>query len=238
MTDGEVERGHDRTVRLLRDDDIEVAAGLLARAFAHDAVLCAALPDPEQRERISTRFMAHELRSCMPAASGYGVGNGGQLAGVALWYPPHVRPGSLPSTLRLARELAAEARTVLGTIPRLARPLLRDATALSRMATQRQAAFQQAARPPATCLALLATDPAHRGQGLARQLLEHVLPRCDQDGLAVWLHTSDPVNLGFYARFGFARVARISGGRLIPDLWVLRREPADRPAEPPGERTR
>lgn len=232
MTDGGVERGRDRTVRLLRDDDIEVAARVLARAFSNDAVLCAALPDPQQRERISTRLMAHELRSCLPAASGYRVDSGGQLAGVALWYPPHVRPGSLPASLRLARELMAEARTVLGAVPRLARPLLRDAAALSRMTTRRQAAFQQAARPPATCLALLATDPAHRGEGLARQLLEHVLPRCDQDGLAVWLHTSDPVNLGFYARFGFARVARINGGRLVPDLWVLRREAAPAPPTP------
>lgn len=238
MTDGEVERGHDCTVRLLRDDDIEVAAGLLARAFAHDAVLCAALPDPEQRERISTRFMAHELRTCLPTASCYGVTSSGTLAGVALWYPPHTRPASLPSTLRLAVELATEARTVLPAAPRLLRVLGRDAAALSRMATQRQAAFQAASQPPATYLALLATDPAHRGQGIARRLLEHMLHRCDQDGVAAWLHTTDPVNLGFYARFGWSSIAHLGGGRLIPDLWVLRREPADRPTEPPGERTR
>ncbi len=213
-------------VRLLGDGDVEVAAGLLARAFSHDPLLTVALPDATARHRIATRFMAHEVRTCLPTASAYGVEVDGQLAGLALWYPPHRRPGSLPSTLRLAVELATEARTVVAAAPRLLRTLLRDTGALGRMTTQRQAAFQRAAAPPATYLALLATDPDRRGQGLARLLLEHVLHRCDEDGLAVWLHTTDPVNLGFYARFGFANLARIGGGRVVPDLWVLRREPS------------
>ena len=212
-------------VRLLHEADVEVAAQLLARAFAHDPLTTAALPDRADRQRIAARFMAHELRTSLPAASCYGVEAGAGLAGVAIWHPPHVTPGSLPATLRLGVELATEARTLLPAAPRLSRALLRDGAALSRMTTKRQGAFQRAGRPPATYLALLATDPDHRGQGVARQLLDHMLRRCDQDGLAVWLHTSDPVNLGFYARFGFSCIERIPGGRVVPDLWVLRREP-------------
>lgn len=212
-------------VRLLHEADVEVAAQLLARAFDHDPLTTAALPDRADRQRITTRFMAHELRTSLPAASCYGVGTGTTLAGVAIWHPPHVTPSSLPATLRLGVELVTEARTLLPAAPRLSRVLVRDGAALSRMTTKRQGAFQRAGQPPATYLALLATDPDHRGQGVARQLMDHTLRRCDQDGLAVWLHTSDPVNLGFYARFGFSCIERIRGGRVVPDLWVLRRAP-------------
>ncbi len=212
-------------VRPLRSDDVEAAARLLARAFVQDPIAAAALPDPGDRQRVLARFMAHEVRTALPSATVEGIEVAGELAGVALWYPPEATPRSLPATLRLARELVEEVPTLLPAAPRLLGTLARDLTALSRQVTQRQGAFQRAGQPPATYLALLATDPEHRGRGLARRLLEPTLGTCDADGVAVWLHTTDPVNLGFYARFGFRCLERIPGGRAIADLWVLRREP-------------
>lgn len=212
-------------IRRLGTGDVDAAARLLARAFAHDAIATAALPDATQRERVTTRLMAREVRTSLRGASSYGVEVADHLAGVAIWYPPAITPRSLAATLRLGQELVGEARSLLPAVPRLCWALARDTAALGRQATKRQAAFQRAGQPPATYLALLATDPDHRGRGLARRLLEHTLHRCDQDGLAVWLHTDDANNLGFYARFGFSCIERIPGGRVIADLWVLRREP-------------
>jgi predicted acetyltransferase len=78
-------------------------------------------------------------------------------------------------------------------------------------------------------LAFLATAPEHRGRGLARQLLERQLDRCDEDAAAAWLETTDPVNPPIYERFGFATVAHVEDAAWLPGLWVMRREPS-----PPG----
>ena len=74
-------------------------------------------------------------------------------------------------------------------------------------------------------LAALATAPEHRGRGFARMLLDRQLARCDQDGAAAWLETTDPVNPPIYARFGFSTVAHIERAAWLPGFWVMRREP-------------
>ena len=48
------------------------------------------------------------------------------------------------------------------------------------------------------------TDPAYRGQGLARRLLERALADWDDDNAAVYLFANDSV-LDFYPKFGFVR---------------------------------
>lgn len=86
-----------------------------------------------------------------------------------------------------------------------------------------------AARGRSWYLALLATHPDFRGRGVARRLLEHVLRRCDEDGVPVWTETTDGANVAMYERFRFVTVTHVRGGGIMPDLWVLRREPS-----PPG----
>jgi ribosomal protein S18 acetylase RimI-like enzyme len=78
---------------------------------------------------------------------------------------------------------------------------------------------------PAWHLAYLAVAPEHQGNGYARLLLDHVLDRCDEDGTAAWLETTDPANPARYERFGFQTVRQVHRGRRLPGLWVMRREP-------------
>lgn len=85
--------------------------------------------------------------------------------------------------------------------------------------------IQQASDGPTWHLAVLATDAAHGGRGLARLLLDHVLQRCDADGLAAWLETTNPVNPPIYEGYGFETVTRIEGGRILPTWWIMRRDP-------------
>ena len=53
-------------------------------------------------------------------------------------------------------------------------------------------------------LGTVMTDPAYRGQGLARRLLERALADWDDDNAAVYLFANDSV-LEFYPKFGFVR---------------------------------
>jgi GNAT superfamily N-acetyltransferase len=212
-------------VRLLGPRDIDRAATLLARAFAHDPVLIAAFPDTVAAQRYAQAQLRRDLRAALPYAASYGVEVEDRLVGVAIWHPPGTAPGSLGAQLRFAADLLLQAPAAIPAAVRLARSAGRDAGAVARLLLGRRRAMRRAEAPPSSYLALLATDPELRGRGLARQLLEHVLRRCDQDGVAVWLETTDPVNLGLYARFGFVTVAELRGGSTLPNLWLLRREP-------------
>ncbi|TVP65783.1 MAG: GNAT family N-acetyltransferase [Nitriliruptor sp.] len=212
------------SVRLLGPGDLDRAATLLARAFAHDPVLTAAFPDAVAAQRYAQAQLRRDVRAALPYAASYGIEVEGQLVGVAIWHPPGTAPRSLGAQLRFAGDLLLQARAAVPATVRLARTFSRDVGALTRLLLGRRRALRRAEAPPCGYLALLATDPALRGRGLARQLLEHVLHRCDEDGVAVWLETTDPVNLGLYARFGFVTVVELRGGSTLPNLWLLRRE--------------
>jgi N-acetylglutamate synthase-like GNAT family acetyltransferase len=89
-------------------------------------------------------------------------------------------------------------------------------------------------RCPAWYLWVLATDPDHRGRGHATSLIRRVLGRCDADGLAAFLETTDPANPRFYARFGFQELLRIDGGPALPTVWLLSRSPDREPKRSGG----
>ncbi len=52
-------------------------------------------------------------------------------------------------------------------------------------------------------LDLIGVEPALARRGFARRLVSPQLARADQEGRACLLETSDPENVGIYARFGF-----------------------------------
>lgn len=212
--------------RLLTDDDVPPAAAILARAFDADPIARKLLPRAEHRHRWARWRGAWLVRAALPFGSAYGVDERGGLVGVALWYPPGVAPPVLASNVVAAiREVRPAVAAVTRMAPRAALTTVRAPNALVRFMRQRSRAVDQASVRPTWHLAYLAVDPAHRGRGVARRLLVHVLRRCDEDGAAAWLETTDPANVPLYERFGFATVRSIPASRRLPPLWVMRREP-------------
>lgn len=70
-------------------------------------------------------------------------------------------------------------------------------------------------------LPLIATDPNWVGQGLGTLLMKHALRRCDSEGTAAYLESSNPENIPFYQRHGFKVIGEIQHGdspRLTPML--------------------
>jgi ribosomal protein S18 acetylase RimI-like enzyme len=213
------------TVRRLGPDDLPVAAALLARGFDEEPGNRVLFPDPELRGELAPLIFTKELKAALPYASVFGAEVEGELGGAAIWHPPGVAPRSLVATAELLGGLATRGGRVARGLPELSAALLGHGMAVPGLVAARRRAVARAADGPTWHLAFLATDPAFRGRGLARQLLDHVLERCDRDGLAAWLETTDPVNPPLYERFGFHTVAHIAQAAWMPGLWVMRREP-------------
>ena len=67
-------------------------------------------------------------------------------------------------------------------------------------------------REPHWYLPLVAADPNWIGQGLGTLLMKHALRRCDEEGVAAYLESSNPRNISFYERHGFKIVGKIQSG--------------------------
>ncbi len=213
------------SLRLLTANDVAMAADVFARAFDGDPVAWVLLPDAAARGRFARWLGAAYVRAALPYASVWGVEVRGKLAGLAVWHPPSVVPGSVGDTLALLRDLPG----VLTALARMPARLLLVAgfepCRLRRLLSAQARARAEAGAGPAWHLAYLAVAPEHQGNGYARLLLDHVLDRCDEDGTAAWLETTDPANPARYERFGFQTVRQVHHGRRLPGLWVMRREP-------------
>jgi GNAT superfamily N-acetyltransferase len=75
-------------------------------------------------------------------------------------------------------------------------------------------------------LELVGVGPAQRGGGLGEALVRVGLARCDAEGRAACLHTSNPKAIPLYARCGFAVSHQLQLGGAGPRVWAMRREPA------------
>ncbi len=221
-------------VRRLEAHDVPVAATVLARAFAEEptkralfgdgSAAASYFADPSTRTRFTEAAAEGRLRAALPYATSYVAEVDGTIAGVAMWYPPGVKPSQLPSAVVLPTLLTPGTR-VLSLLAHVGGSLWRDRSTLRQALATRTAATKQIGAGPSWYLAVIGTDPAYRGQGVARRLLERILERCDVEGLPAWLETTEHSNLPLYERFGFTTVAASAAGSILPGLWVMRRTP-------------
>lgn len=221
------------SIRLLVPSDVAAAATVLARAFAEepakhalfggDAADRAPFSDAATRTRFAEAVAIGRLRAAARYAAVHVADVDGTVAGVAMWYPPGVQPGAPSSALLHA--LTRPGTRVLSLFAIVIGALWRDRRTLRRLLANRGSAAKQARQGPSWYLAVLGTDPDHRGRGIARRLLERTLERCDVEGLPAWLETTEEATAGMYERFGFETITAIAGGSVLPGLWVMRREP-------------
>jgi GNAT superfamily N-acetyltransferase len=211
-------------VRVLRPDDAPSAATVLARAFDQEPTKLIMLPDNYIRRTFLEWTVHARLYDALRYGSVHGAQVDGELGAIALWYPPGVAKLSMSGALRALSGLFVNLTSLVSAFPHIVRLLSSDLPGALALARGRIPAVQQAARGLTWQLELLGTHPDHRRKGLARALLDKQLRRCDQDGAAVWLEATDPVNPPIYARFGFETIAHIEGPTWLPGYWVMRRE--------------
>lgn len=129
--------------------------------------------------------------------------------GAALWLPPGVEP-DIETLERLIRMNANPA-------------ILSDVDAIF------DAMARYHPKLPHWYLPLIGTDPTRQGQGIGSALMRHALARCDREGVAAYLESSNPRNIPLYQRHGFDILGTIQIGS-SPVLTPMRRPPQPAPS--------
>lgn len=171
--------------------------------FAADPMARWAWPDSSEYLRIMPQFVMAFGGRAFEHGTAY-ITEGTRAA--ALWLPPGVEPDE------------AAMGAVMGGAPR---PEIAEdiGHVLQRMAEHHP-------HEPHWYLPLIAADPNWIGQGLGTLLMKHALRRCDEEGVAAYLESSNPRNIPFYERHGFRIVGEIQHGSsptMTPMLRTLSR---------------
>jgi ribosomal protein S18 acetylase RimI-like enzyme len=121
----------------------------------------------------------------------------------ALWLPPGIEPDDVAMAAIMAQTLRPEIADDLGHV-------------LQGMAKHHP-------HEPHWYLPLIAADPHWIGQGLGALLMKHALRRCDEEGIAAYLESSNPRNISLYERHGFEIIGEIQHGSSPTLTPMLRR---------------
>lgn len=194
----------------LSGGDVDRLARAMARAFWRDPQMAWLMPDEADRARLLPWIMGASIRYALRAGQALTTP---ELAGLAIWLPPDVRP---PGFLASARSGALAAPLKLGW-SRFVR--------FTTMVAHDDQLRRRLAPAPHWHLAGLGVDPPKQRRGIASALLRPTLARADGQGIACYLETYNPANVPFYERHGFSvRASEPS----IPDgplMWAMKREP-------------
>lgn len=194
-------------VRVAGPDDIPAMAATLGRAFADDPIFEFLLPGVAEAERArrSIPFFAADTRIRVRTATAWTTP---ERVGAALWAPP------------------GKWRTSIADAIRLAWPVIRGSRARALRALAALSSVEKVhPRQPHWYLAVLGTDPEHRGQGFGAALMAPVLEQCDADGLPAYLESSKESNIPYYERHGFTVERELPLGKGGPSVWTMWREP-------------
>ena len=191
-------------IRPLTPESHPEAARIITEALLHDPGWLAVGPKRTGHRRfVATRFHRAVLKvTDRYGGPVYGAFRNGDLAGVAVTFAP----GAYPPPKR------TDARYVLAFLAAGPGPIVRGL---------RTGAVQDSGHPdePHVYLWFLAVDPEHQRAGVGRALLARV---CEDAEAPVYLDTSNPDNVPYYAAAGFEEIGRGTLPRDTP-MWFMRR---------------
>jgi ribosomal protein S18 acetylase RimI-like enzyme len=180
------------------------AARIVTEALLHDPGWRAVGPRRTGHRRfVATRFHRAVLKVTeRHGGPSYGAFRNDELAGVAVTFAP----GRYPPPSR------TEARYLLAFLAAGPGPIVRGL---------RTGTVQDSGHPedPHVYLWFLAVDPRHQRAGIGRALIARV---CEEAEAPVYLDTSNPDNVPYYASAGFEEIGRGSLPRNTP-MWFMRR---------------
>ena len=192
-------------IRPLDPSEYDAAGVLLADAFIDDPGWLAVGPDRRARRyRLLRRFHRQALdvidRYGRPI---HGAFDGEELLGIAATFAAGLYP-------------PPELRTTLRFLPAFVRagpaPVVR---------ALRFSAIQESGHPDEEHVYVwfLAVDPKHQRGGVGRALLARVY---EEAGAPVYLDTSNPANVPYYASNGFEETGKVAGPRGAM-MWFMKR---------------
>jgi len=194
------------SIRRATEEDKESILDTLELAFADDPFAAWLVgPGPDRATARRRYFEMVLLKLTLPHGEVY---LDDRDTGAALWAPPGTW------------QLTPMAQVLM--LPRVARVV-----GMRRMGKVLQGVEQvEGLRPPPPwyLLALIGTRPESRRQGVGSALLAPVLSRCDEEGVAAVLETSNQANVAWYMKHGF----QLCGETQLPEgppCWSMVREP-------------
>ena len=188
-------------VKTAKASEVERVVSVLVRAFRADPALRWCYPGAAQYRAHFPDFVRAFAGRAFEHGTAYGVND---YAGAALWLPPGVHPDDDALTALIERTVPPQDQEEVFAV------------------FEQMAAYHPS--EPHWYLALIGVEPALRGKGYGSALLEPVLSACDRDRIPAYLESSNPTNVPFYERHGFALLGTVQVGA-SPPIFPMVREP-------------
>lgn len=187
-------------VRAAGPADENIVIGVITLAFASDPMARWSFPDPFTYLSVMPDFVRAFAGNGFAHGAAHLVDGG---RGAAMWLPPGVQPDS-EAMGAMAERYVPQDR-------------LDD---MMQVFTQ-----MEKFHPAEDCwyLPLIGVDPSCQSRGYGSALLTYALSRCDRDGVAAYLESSNPRNISLYERHGFERRGAIQAGTSPMMVPMLRR---------------
>jgi ribosomal protein S18 acetylase RimI-like enzyme len=200
----------DKTVRPLREDEIDGAALMLARAFTTDPFPALLADEPAARLAASRWAFTVFVRYGLAFGEVWTIGD---LDGVAIWWAPEYVE---PTDERAALVGLADGPDVLG----------KEAwERFSYFGELTHDVHQRSVTGPHWFLNVIGVAPEMQRRGLGGALLTTVCNRLDGEGLPAYLDTATPENVAFYERHGFVVAAELLEPKSGTLIRGMRRDP-------------
>ncbi|WP_405822035.1 GNAT family N-acetyltransferase [Streptomyces sp. NBC_01390] len=199
-------------IRTAGEDDRELVVRLLDEAFQDDPVSGWVFPEQGHRRATHPKLMAAFLDIVL-AEGRVDLAEDGTAC--ALWL-------SVPADAHPENEGEAEAEEN-GDAAQLREAVDPDNERVE-LIGQLTAAIHPSGRAH-EYLWMIGVAPDSQGQGLGAALIQHVLERCDREGVAAYLEASSARSRTLYERLGFVLLDRPLDLPDGPRMWPMWREP-------------
>ena len=197
----------------MREDQLELATAVMARAFHDDPLFVALFPNPAERTRVMPAVAAWNFRHGLLFGTVLVAGEGPD--GAAILYR------STESVFTDAH-LAAS----LGELPeQLGAEAWNCYERMQAVWMEPEEQLAAAVPEPHWYLDMVAVEPTRQGTGVGSALLRAIHARADRDWLPTALFTVQPRNAPFYERHGYEVVVKGTEPIAGLDYWGFRRAP-------------
>ncbi|NEC91597.1 N-acetyltransferase [Streptomyces sp. SID12501] len=206
-------------IRTAGEDDRELVVRLLDGAFQNDPVSGWVFPDPAHRRATHPRLMAAFLDIVL-AEGRVDLAEDGTACALWLSVPADAHPANEATE---ANE-GDEAEEAQGDDAAQMREAVDPDNERVELIARLTAGIHPSGRAH-EYLWMIGVAPDSQGLGLGTALVQHVLDRCDREGVAAYLEASSARSRTLYERLGFDLLDRPLDLPDGPQMWPMWREP-------------
>ncbi|WP_329271041.1 GNAT family N-acetyltransferase [Streptomyces sp. NBC_01451] len=209
-------------IRTAGEDDRELVVRLLDGAFQDDPVSGWVFPDPDHRRATHPRLMAAFLDIVL-AEGRVDLTEDGTACALWLSVPADTHAENAENDGE-EKEEGVEGETGQGDDAARMREAVDPDNERVELIAQLTAGIHPSGRAH-EYLWMIGVAPDSQGRGLGTALVQHVLDRCDREGLAAYLEASSARSRTLYERLGFDL---LDSPLELPDgprMWPMWREP-------------